>query len=53
MKCSGCASLVHRILVKSRRAFDLSDYLREWLADAPAAKGGIRLEVDIDPQSFL
>jgi primosomal protein N' (replication factor Y) (superfamily II helicase) len=42
-----------RLLVKSRRAFDLSDYLREWLADAPAAKGGIRLEVDIDPQSFL
>jgi primosomal protein N' (replication factor Y) len=42
-----------RLLVKSRRAFDLSDYLREWLVDAPAAKGGIRLEVDIDPQSFL
>jgi len=42
-----------RLLVKSPRAFDLSAYLREWLADAPAAKGGIRLEVDIDPQSFL
>jgi primosomal protein N' (replication factor Y) len=42
-----------RLLVKSRRAFDLSDYLREWLADAPPPKGGIRLEVDVDPQSFL
>jgi primosomal protein N' (replication factor Y) (superfamily II helicase) len=42
-----------RLLVKSPRAFDLSAYLREWLADAPAPKGGIRLEVDIDPQSFL
>jgi primosomal protein N' (replication factor Y) len=42
-----------RLLVKSPRAFDLSAYLREWLADVPAPKGGIRLEVDIDPQSFL
>jgi primosomal protein N' (replication factor Y) len=42
-----------RLLVKSRRGFDLSDYLRQWLADVPAAKGGIRLEVDVDPQSFL
>src|SRR5262249_24072034 len=42
-----------RLLVKSPRAFDLSAYLREWLADAPAAKGGIKLEVDVDPQSFL
>jgi primosomal protein N' (replication factor Y) len=42
-----------RLLVKSRRAFDLSDYLREWLAGAPTPKGGIRLEVDVDPQSFL
>ncbi|MBV8825673.1 MAG: primosomal protein N', partial [Hyphomicrobiales bacterium] len=42
-----------RLLIKSPRAFDLSAYLREWLADTPAAKGGIRLEVDIDPQSFL
>jgi primosomal protein N' (replication factor Y) len=42
-----------RLLVKSRRAFDLSAYLREWLADVPAPKGGIRLETDVDPQSFL
>jgi primosomal protein N' (replication factor Y) (superfamily II helicase) len=42
-----------RLLVKSRRAFDLSAYLREWLADVPAPKGGLRLDVDVDPQSFL
>ena len=42
-----------RLLVKSPRAFDLSGYLREWLAAAPKAKGNIKLEVDIDPQSFL
>jgi len=42
-----------RLLVKSARAFDLSGYLRHWLADAPKPAGGVRLEVDIDPQSFL
>jgi primosomal protein N' (replication factor Y) len=42
-----------RLLVKSPRAFDLSGYLREWLAAAAKPKGDVRLEVDIDPQSFL
>jgi primosomal protein N' (replication factor Y) len=42
-----------RLLAKSARAFDLSSYLREWLAAAPKPKGGIKLEVDIDPQSFF
>ena len=41
-----------RLLVKSPRAFDLSAYLREWLANAPKPRGNVRLEVDIDPQSF-
>jgi primosomal protein N' (replication factor Y) len=42
-----------RLLVKSPRRFDLSAYLREWLAAAPRRKGNIKLEVDVDPQSFL
>jgi primosomal protein N' (replication factor Y) len=42
-----------RLLVKSPRGFDLSAYLRQWLASAPKAKGKIKLEVDVDPQSFL
>jgi primosomal protein N' (replication factor Y) (superfamily II helicase) len=42
-----------RLLVKSPRAFDLSAYLREWLAEAPKPKGNIKLEIDVDPQSFL
>jgi len=41
-----------RLLVKSPRAFDLSAYLREWLANAPKPRGNVRLEVDVDPQSF-
>ena len=42
-----------RLLVKSPRGFDLSAYLREWLAAAPKRKADLKLEVDIDPQSFL
>ena len=42
-----------RLLVKSPRGFDLSAYLREWLAAAPKAKGTLKLEVDVDPQSFF
>jgi len=42
-----------RLLVKSPRGFDLSAYLRRWLAVAPKAKGKIKLEIDVDPQSFL
>jgi primosomal protein N' (replication factor Y) (superfamily II helicase) len=42
-----------RLLVKSPRAFDLSGYLREWLARAPPRTGNIKLDVDVDPQSFL
>jgi primosomal protein N' (replication factor Y) len=39
--------------VKSQRAFDLSAYLRAWMAAAPKPSGKIRLEIDVDPQSFL
>jgi primosomal protein N' (replication factor Y) len=42
-----------RLLVKAPRAFDLSGYLREWLADAPKPRGNVKLEVDVDPQSFF
>jgi primosomal protein N' (replication factor Y) (superfamily II helicase) len=42
-----------RLLVKAPRSFDLSAYLRRWLAAAPKRKGNIRLEADVDPQSFL
>jgi primosomal protein N' (replication factor Y) (superfamily II helicase) len=42
-----------RILVKASRGYDLSGYLRDWMARAPKKKGNIKLEVDVDPQSFL
>jgi primosomal protein N' (replication factor Y) len=42
-----------RLLVKSQRAVDLSAYLRQWLAAGPKTKGNLKLEVDVDPQSFV
>jgi primosomal protein N' (replication factor Y) len=42
-----------RLLVKAPRGFDLSGYLRTWLARAPKPKGNVQLIVDIDPMSFL
>jgi primosomal protein N' (replication factor Y) len=42
-----------RILVKSARNVDMSGYLRDWLAQAPKTTGNLKLEVDVDPQSFL
>ncbi len=42
-----------RLMVKSARNFDLPGYLRGWLANAPKRKGDLKLDVDVDPQSFL
>ncbi len=42
-----------RLLVKTERAVDLQGYLRGWLARGPKAKGSVRVQVDIDPQSFF
>lgn len=42
-----------RLLVKSMRGYDLSAYMRDWMAAAPKTKGSLKVEVDIDPQSFL
>jgi primosomal protein N' (replication factor Y) len=42
-----------RLMVKAARNFDLSAWLREWLSAAPKRSGSIKLDVDVDPQSFL
>jgi primosomal protein N' (replication factor Y) len=42
-----------RLLVKSPRNFDLSHFIRGWLQHAPKTRGSLKLEVDIDPQSFF
>jgi primosomal protein N' (replication factor Y) len=42
-----------RLLVKGPRSADLQGFLRALLAAAPKERGGVRVAVDIDPQSFL
>ena len=42
-----------RLLIRAPRGFDLSAYMREWLGAAPKAKSNIKLDIDVDPQSFL
>ncbi|MXN66851.1 primosomal protein N' [Stappia sp. GBMRC 2046] len=42
-----------RALVMAPRAFDLQAYLRQWLKVAPKPRASLRLQVDVDPQSFL
>ncbi|MGB8743230.1 MAG: primosomal protein N', partial [Xanthobacteraceae bacterium] len=42
-----------RLLLKAPRQYDLSAYLRRLLAKAPKRRGTIKLDIDVDPQSFL
>jgi primosomal protein N' (replication factor Y) len=42
-----------RILVKAPKRLDIQAFLRRMLAGAPTSRGGIRVDVDVDPQSFL
>jgi primosomal protein N' (replication factor Y) (superfamily II helicase) len=42
-----------RLLAKAPRGFDLSGYVRDWLAAGPKPQAGQRVDIDVDPQSFL
>ncbi len=42
-----------RLLVHAPRSADIQAYLQAWLDAAPTPRGGVRVQVDIDPQSFL
>ncbi|MDB5541034.1 MAG: PriA [Devosia sp.] len=42
-----------RLLAQSGKDFDLSGYVRFWLETGPKVTGNLRVQVDIDPQSFL
>lgn len=42
-----------RLLAQSGKDFDLSGYMRFWLAGAERAKGDTKVQVDIDPVSFM
>src|SRR5271170_4369599 len=42
-----------RLAAKAPRSADLQGFLRAMLAAAPQPRGGIRVAIDVDPQSFL
>ena len=42
-----------RLAAKAPRSADLQGFLRAMLAAAPAAARGVRVAIDVDPQSFL
>ena len=42
-----------RLLAQSGKDFDLSGYVRFWLGSADRVTGNLRVQVDIDPMSFM
>jgi primosomal protein N' (replication factor Y) len=42
-----------RLLAQSPKDFDLSGYVRFWLASAERPRGSLKVQVDIDPMSFF
>src|SRR5208283_5504089 len=42
-----------RLAVKAPRRADLQGFLRALLSAAPPPRGGVRVAIDVDPQSFL
>ncbi|WP_292239463.1 hypothetical protein, partial [Mesorhizobium sp.] len=42
-----------RLLVQGGRRADMQGFIRAMLAEGPKLRGSVRVQVDIDPQSFL
>ena len=42
-----------RLLIQGERRADMQGFIRAMLADGPKPRGSVRVQVDIDPQSFL
>ena len=42
-----------RLAAKAPRSADLQGFLRALLAAAPPPRGGVKVAIDVDPQSFL
>ena len=43
----------YRLLVHTQKTFDVQAYLRSWIAQGPKERGSLRVQIDVDPQSFL
>ncbi len=42
-----------RLLIQGERRADMQGFIRTMLAEGPKQRGSVRVQVDIDPQSFL
>ena len=42
-----------RLLVQVSKVFDLQAYIRQWISQLPKTKGGLKMQIDIDPVSFV
>jgi primosomal protein N' (replication factor Y) len=43
----------YRLLLQAPRSANVQAYIRAWLGAAPSPRASLRVQVDIDPQSFL
>jgi len=42
-----------RLLVRAPRGFDMQGFIAGWLAASPPPRGSVKVQIDIDPLSFL
>ncbi|MEM7214718.1 MAG: primosomal protein N' [Pseudomonadota bacterium] len=42
-----------RILIHTSRSFALQEWLRTWFRNTPRPRGSVRVQIDVDPQSFV
>ncbi len=42
-----------RLLLHAPRSFALQNWMRDWFSQAPKPTGNIRVQTDVDPQSFV
>jgi len=43
----------YRLLIHAPRQFDVQAFVREWMLQGPKERGSLRVQIDVDPQSFL
>ncbi|WP_208438989.1 hypothetical protein, partial [Bartonella grahamii] len=42
-----------RLLLQGQRSFDIQGFIHAMLSSAPKIPSSVRVQIDIDPQSFL
>ncbi|MCC3246520.1 primosomal protein N' [Methylocystis sp. WRRC1] len=43
----------YRLLVKAPRSADVQSFLRDLIGASPKERGGVRVQIDVDPQNFM